>query len=188
MLGRSMANVMDEYLFVLGSEHSTRLRKLVENVAPPQGLKIGRLGADLVGTRSDYGPFRDRNVPFLFFSTGQHPDYHSPRDLPERIDYEKLRRGSVYIRDLTRRLADGEEAPSWNDKPLPPDLDEIRTVDVLVGRVLQRQDLYPLPEKKRELVRSVEQRLTKILESGKVAAADRTWLLWNARLLLVTVF
>ncbi|HEY7423927.1 MAG TPA: M20/M25/M40 family metallo-hydrolase [Gemmataceae bacterium] len=188
MLGRSMANVMDEYVFVLGSEHSTRLRRLVETVAPPQGLKVGRLGADLVGTRSDYGPFRDRDVPFLFFSTGQHPDYHSPRDLPERIDYEKLRRGSVYIRDLTRRLADDDEAPSWNDKPLPPDLDEIRTVAVLVGRVLKRQDLYPLPEKKRELVQSVQQRLTKILDSGKVAATDRTWLLWNARLLLVTVF
>ncbi|HEY7424675.1 MAG TPA: M20/M25/M40 family metallo-hydrolase, partial [Gemmataceae bacterium] len=188
MLGRSMANVMDEYLFVLGSERSTQLRKLVETVAPPHGLKIGRLGADLVGTRSDYGPFRDRNVPFLFFSTGQHPDYHSPRDLPERIDYEKLRRGSAYIRDVTRRLADDDEAPSWNDKPLPPDLDEIGTVAVLVDRVLKRPDVYPLPDKKRDMVRSVQQRLTKILESGKVVAADRTWLLWNARLLLATVF
>ena len=85
-------------------------------------------------------------------------------------------------------MADDDEAPSWNDKPLAPDLDEIHTVAVLVGRVLQRQDLYPLPEKKRDLVQSVQQRLTKILESGKVVAADRTWLLWNARLLLVTVF
>ena len=188
MLGRSMANVMDEYLFVLGSEHSTHLRRLIEKVAPPEGLKIGWLGADLVGTRSDYGPFRDRQVPFLFFSTGQHPDYHSPRDLPERIDYKKLQRGSVYIRDLMLRLADDDETPSWNDKPLPPDLEEIRTVAILVARVLKRQDLYPLPEKKREMVQSVQTRLAKILKSGKVAAEDRTWLLWNARLLLVTVF
>jgi hypothetical protein len=188
MLGRSMANVMDEYVFVLGSERSTHLRHLVETVAPPEGLKAGRLGADLVGTRSDYGPFRDRDVPFLFFSTGQHPDYHSPSDRPERIDYAKLRRISVYIRDLTRRLADDDEAPTWNAKPLPPDLDEIRTVAVLVGRVLQRQDVYPLSEKKREMVQGVQKRLTKILDSGKVAAEDRSWLLWNARLLLVTVF
>src|SRR2546430_5567388 len=47
---------------------------------------IGRLGADLVGTRSDYGPFRDRKVPFLFFTTGTHPDYHRATDLPDRID------------------------------------------------------------------------------------------------------
>jgi hypothetical protein len=188
MLGRSMANVMDEYVFVLGSERSTHLRQLVEKVAPPSGLTIGRLGADLVGTRSDYGPFRDRNVPFLFFSTGQHPDYHSPSDLPERIDYKKLQRISLYIRDLTQRLANDEAAPSWNDKPLPPDLDEIRTVNVLVNRVLKRQDLYPLPEKKREMVQSVQKRLAKILSQGRVASEDRIWLLWNARLLLVTVF
>ncbi len=188
MLGRSMANVMDEYVFVLGSERSTQLRQLVEKVAPPKGLTIGRLGADLVGTRSDYGPFRDRDVPFLFFSTGQHPDYHSPRDLPERIDYAKLQRISVYIRDLTRRLANDDKAPTWNNKPLPPDLDEIQTVAVLVGRVLKRQDLYPLAEKKREMVQSVANRLATILQHGKVSASDRTWLLWNARLLLVTVF
>lgn len=188
MLGRSMANVMDEYVFVMGSERSTRLRQLVENTTPPRGLKIGRLGADLVGTRSDYGPFRDRDVPFLFFSTGQHRDYHSPSDLPERIDYPKLQRISVYIRDLVKRLANEDAAPSWNEKPLPPDLEEIRTVAVLINRVLKRQDLYPLPDKKRELVQGVQQRLSKILAKGEVAAEDRNWLLWNARLLLITVF
>ena len=127
-------------------------------------------------------------MPFLFFSTGQHPDYHSPSDLPERVDYNKLQRISVYIRDLMKRLANDDAAPSWNEKALPPDLEEIRTVAVLVNRVLRRQDVYPLPEKKREMVRSVQQRLSKIIEKGKVAAADRSWLLWNARLLLITVF
>lgn len=188
MLGRSMANVMDEYVFVMGSERSTRLRHLVEKTKPPTGLKIGRLGADLVGTRSDYGPFRDRNVPFLFFSTGQHPDYHSPSDLPERVDYRKLQHISVYIRDIVKRLADDDEAPSWNDKPLPPDLDEIRTVAVLLNRVLNRHDAYPLTDKKRERVEGVHERLNKILDNGKVVDADRSWLLWNARLLLLTVF
>jgi hypothetical protein len=188
MLGRSMANVMDEYVFVLGSERSTQLRRLIEKTPPPKGLILGRLGADLIGTRSDYGPFRDRQVPFLFFSTGQHPDYHSPSDVPERIDYDKLQRISVYIRDVTKRLANDDAAPAWNDKPLPPDLDEIRTVAALVNRVLKRQDLYPLPEKKRQLVQGVQKRLDTILEKGKVAAEDRTWLMWNARLLLITVF
>lgn len=188
MLGRSMANVMDEYVFVLGSERSTRLRQLVESVKPPTGLKVGRLGADLIGTRSDYGPFRDRHVPFLFISTGQHADYHSPDDLPDRVDYKKLQRNSIYLRDLTRRLADDKEAPAWNDKPLPPDIDEIRTIAVLVQRVLKRPDLYPLPQKKRALVKGVQDRCTAILARGRISGEDRTWLLWNARLLLLTVF
>jgi hypothetical protein len=188
MLGRSMANVMDEYVFVLGSEHSARLRRLVEEVKPSEGLCVGRLGADLIGTRSDYGPFRDRKVPFLFFSTGQHPDYHKPTDLPERIDYEKLRRNCEYIRALTGRLADDDQAPHWEDKELPPDLDEMRTVMVLVRRVLGHPELYPLTAKKREMVQAVEKRLAGILERGRVLADDRTWLLWSARLLLATVF
>src|SRR6516225_5836656 len=37
MLGRSMANVMDEYVFVLGSERSTHLRQLIEKTPPPPG-------------------------------------------------------------------------------------------------------------------------------------------------------
>src|SRR5262245_64816694 len=99
MIGRSMANVMDEYVFCLGSESAPRLRQLVEEVKPGGGLKVGRLGADLVGTRSDYGPFRDRRVPFLFFSTGQHPDYHRPSDLPEKLNYQQLRTISLWIRE-----------------------------------------------------------------------------------------
>ncbi len=188
MLGRSMANVMDEYVFVLGSEHSPRLRKLVEEVPPPPGLKVGRLQADLIGTRSDYGPFRDARVPFLFFSTGQHPDYHQCTDRPERIHYEKLQRNCLLIRDLTSRLANDDEAPAWDDKGLPPDMDEMRTILVLVKRVLGRPDLYPLSGKRREVVEGVEKRLLTILDRGKVLAEDRTWLMWSGRLLLATVF
>src|SRR5262249_32026784 len=127
MLGRSMLNVMDEYVFVLGSESSAQLRTLVNTVQPDKGLKIGRLGTDLIGTRSDYGPFRDKRTPFLFFSTGTHPDYHQPTDLPERLDYDKMRRISLWISDLTWHLASEHEAPTWATKGLPPDLEEVRT-------------------------------------------------------------
>src|SRR5207253_4281039 len=127
MLGRSMGDVMDEYVFVLGSEWSPRLRQVVTEIKPEAELKVGRVGADMIGTRSDYGPFRDRKVPFLFFSTGQHPDYHTSRDTPDRIDYEKLRRISNWVFDLTAKLADAEKPPVWEKDGLPPDLGEIQT-------------------------------------------------------------
>jgi hypothetical protein len=188
MIGRSMANVMDEYVFVLGSERAPRLRTLLEEVKPPAGLKVGRLGADLVGTRSDYGPFRDRTVPFLFFSTGQHPDYHKSSDLPEKIDYDKLRRICLLISDLTARLVNDDEAPKWDEKGLPPDLDEARTVLTLVQRVLSKPELYPLTKSQRELVGGVEERLGSIMKRGQVTGDERNWLVWMARLLLTTVF
>jgi Zn-dependent M28 family amino/carboxypeptidase len=40
--------------------------------------------------RSDHVPYARLGVPALFFSTNLHPDYHTPRDKPENIDYPKL--------------------------------------------------------------------------------------------------
>lgn len=188
MLGRSMANVMDEYVFALGSETSPQLRKLLCEVEPPRGLKVGRLGADLVGTRSDYGPFRDRCVPFLFFSTGQHPDYHRPTDTPEKIDYAKLRRITIWISRLLDRLARDDEPPTWEAKGLPGDLEEARIVYLLLQRVLTRQEAYPLTASERELMGGVAKRLNDILDRGRITSEERKWLVWTARLLLVTVF
>ncbi len=187
MLGRSMANLMDEYVFALGSESSPHLRKLVQDVPTEKGLKVGRVGADLIGTRSDYGPFRDRRIPFLFFSTGQHPDYHQPTDLPERIDYVRLARISRWIADLTWRLANDAVTPAWEDKAAP-DLEEVRTVRTLVSRVLENPKAYPLTEKQRALVQGVEKRLADILRRGEFTPAERTWLVWTARLMMTQVF
>ena len=47
--------------------------------------------------RSDHVPYAERGVPSLFFSTNLHPDYHTPRDEPERIDYPKLTRMTKWM-------------------------------------------------------------------------------------------
>lgn len=188
MLGRSMGNVMDEYVFALGTENSVEIRKLLEDNPPKEGLKVGRVGADVIGTRSDYGPFRDRKVPFLFVSTGVHPDYHTTRDTPDRIDFEKLRKISNWIFDLTTKLADGDNAPRWLKDGLPPDIDEIRTIHVLLSRVLKKPETFELTEKQAALVKTTCAKLSDILERGKVTATERATLLWTARLLMATLF
>src|SRR5262249_53348428 len=148
-----------------GSESAPRLRQLVQEVKPGGGLTVGRMSADLVGTRSDYGPFRDRRVPFLFFSTGQHPDYHRTSDLPEKLDYQKLRHISLWISDLTFRLADDAEAPTWAEVPARLDMDEVRTLQTLLARVLDKK-IYPLTESQRDTVKSVRERLDAIEKRG----------------------
>lgn len=188
MLGRSMANLMDEVVFVMGSETAPELRRVVDEVPTEEGLKLGRLGADLVGTRSDYGPFRDRRVPFLFLSTGQHPDYHRVTDLPDRIDYEKLRRICLWIVGVLNRLGNDTPTPTWAEDQGTPDLEEARTVYLLVSRVLEHPDVYPLKESQKESVRNVRDKLRGILDRGRMTTEERTWLVWTARLLLVTVF
>jgi Zn-dependent M28 family amino/carboxypeptidase len=192
LIGRSMGNVLDEYVYVLGSESSPALRRLVNDVKPENGLLVGRLGADLLGptrfiARSDYGAFRDRQVPFLFFTTGMHPDYHQPTDLPDRIDYAKLARVSRWIRDLTRRLADEPTAPAW--APLVgTDIDEARAVLVLLDRTLDRPEKIRLSAEQRTGVEAARSRLAGIVSRGSVTPADRAWLVSTARQLLTTVY
>ncbi len=187
LLGRAMAGVMDEYVFVLGSESSPALRKLLADVPPEDGLKVGRLGADLVGTRSDYGPFRDRKVPFLFLTTGTHADYHRPTDLPDKIDYPKLTRISRWAAALTTRLADDPAGAPWQPTDAT-DLEEAKTTQMLLGRVLERPTAIPMSEAQRESVRKAHDRLTAIVGRGKVTPEERTWLVWTARALMLSVF
>jgi hypothetical protein len=40
--------------------------------------------------RSDHLPYARANIPAVMFSTLLHPDYHTPRDNPDRIDIPKL--------------------------------------------------------------------------------------------------
>ena len=188
MIGRSMGNVMDEFVFALGSESSKELRKLVEDMPPKDGLKVGRVGADMIGTRSDYGPFRDRKIPYLFFSTGQHPDYHTPRDTPQRVDFPKLCRISNWIFDLTAKLADAETAPLWEKDGLPPDLDEVKTIRLLLSRVLEKPAIFSMSDNHRKLVQSTCEKLDAIVKRGIYTIAERTTLLLTARILMASVF
>jgi hypothetical protein len=47
--------------------------------------------------RSDHLPYARANVPALMYSTNLHPDYHTPRDNPENIDFPKLTRMTQWM-------------------------------------------------------------------------------------------
>jgi hypothetical protein len=47
--------------------------------------------------RSDHVPYARLNIPALFFSSNLHPEYHTPRDEPETINYPKLTRMAQWM-------------------------------------------------------------------------------------------
>jgi hypothetical protein len=47
--------------------------------------------------RSDHVPYARLNVPSVEYSTNLHPDYHTPRDKPENINYPKLTRMTQWM-------------------------------------------------------------------------------------------
>jgi Zn-dependent M28 family amino/carboxypeptidase len=193
MIGRTLGDLPMKTIFVLGGEHAEGLKKIVNSVDVPAEIEVAHLGIDLIGTRSDYGPFWSEKVPFLFFSGGEHPDYHTPRDTADRIDYERAACVSNLIAGVCRRVADAETPPAWTDAPTH-ELDEVRTLHRITELVLKTDDAAEkagkprLTQLQRFTVTNVHSRTAQIIERGEFKPEDRPWLIRSAQVLLLTVF
>lgn len=62
--------------------------------------------------RSDHWPFLQKGVAAVWFHTGLHPDYHTPLDDPERIEYEKMTRIVRLVHQASWDVANGDLRPS----------------------------------------------------------------------------
>ena len=62
--------------------------------------------------RSDQWPFLARGVPALFVHTGLHPDYHTDRDVAEKLNYEKMTRIVQLAYQLSWDLANAPNRPA----------------------------------------------------------------------------
>lgn len=65
--------------------------------------------------RSDHLNFLKQDIPAIFFTTGDHPDYHKPSDQVELIDGEKITRVARLVFYLGEALASGRDTPAWVD-------------------------------------------------------------------------
>jgi hypothetical protein len=193
MIGRTLGDLPMKTIFVLGAERGEGLRTMVNNVSLPPDLEVAHLGIDIVGTRSDYGPFQSESVPFLFFSGGEHPDYHTPRDTADRVDYNRVAHVSNLIDNVCRSAAQSDSPPAWIDQPRH-ELDEIRALHGITELLLktdnegQDSGRPRLTQVQRFTVTNMHHRTAQILERGQVEAADRPGIVRMAQLLLLAVF
>lgn len=188
MISRSLGGVCGSYVFVMGSEHIPAVRPWIAEAARDRPLNVGLLGADLLLlNRSDYGPFRSNKVPFLFFSTGENPRYHSREDTPETLDYGKLTEISRVMHSVTARAADAASPPSWNDAPEHPLEEAVAIRDVLTRLRANREALGINPAQV-YLIDGVVKTLDGVIERGRITPAERASMLQSARIILLTVF
>jgi hypothetical protein len=61
--------------------------------------------------RSDHLPYARANIPAIMFSTLLHPDYHTPRDEPSRIDYAKLTKMTQWMYATAWIVANAPQRP-----------------------------------------------------------------------------
>ena len=62
--------------------------------------------------RSDHWPFLQNDVPAVWFHNGLHPDYHTPNDTPDRIEYEKMTRIVRLVHQASWNVANADGRPS----------------------------------------------------------------------------
>ena len=185
MIGRALAGVCENHVFVLGTENAPGLRPWIDQAARDRPLTVGLLGSDvLILNRSDYGPFRSRQIPYLFFSTGENPRYHSPDDRPETLDYAKLAAISQMIHGVTRTAADAPSVPRWStlpDHPLAEAVTDARRDSQADGEPENprawHRELY--------LMNTTLRSLDGIIARGAMTAAERATVIQAARIVLL---
>jgi hypothetical protein len=183
-MGRSLGDLAPGTLFLMGSEHSEVLADLVAGAPEPEGGAKAVLGIDFqppLGS-SDYEPFREREVPFVFVSTGSCAHWHDPGDTPDRLDYAGMAVRTRWMEAFVRRLLEAER-PVWREPPAP-ELGEIRTVLRLVGAARERLDATPgVPAFLATALRGYATYLEGIVERGAVTPRERTSVRTTAHML-----
>jgi len=84
MVGRNSIDT----LFMVGESRSPDLAAINEEENESIGFTLISDDKEIGG--SDHMSFYQKNIPFLFYFSGLHPDYHTVRDNPETINTEKL--------------------------------------------------------------------------------------------------
>jgi Zn-dependent M28 family amino/carboxypeptidase len=63
---------------------------------------------------SDHSAFILKGIPFLYFYSGKHEDYHRLSDSADKIDYEKLARISRMMFYVGLEVANANKRPQWD--------------------------------------------------------------------------
>lgn len=121
--------VRDE-IYVIGSKMmSTELGELSERVNSGYlNLKLNYKYDDPNDPnqfffRSDHFHYAQKGIPIIFYTDGEHEDYHRPSDSADRIDYEQMMRITRTIFMTASELANTTTRPRV-DKKLPAELSE----------------------------------------------------------------
>ncbi len=117
MVGR---DPLPDTLIGIGQEYTTIEGTLQAVLAqrPELGLTVilDPKPEEMYFFRSDQLPFIQRGIPAVFFTTGEHDEYHQPSDEPELIDADKAARVTRLAFYLAHVIANDAAAPEWTEE------------------------------------------------------------------------
>ncbi len=187
MLGGALADVCRDDLFALGSENAPGLLGWLETAAKGEPFSLGTFGADmLLIDRSDYGPFRSRSIPFLFFTTGESRRYHRQTDTPASLNYNKLASATRIIERVLRESLDAESVPEWSKAP-ERSLSEARSIKRVLSTLLDHREELGLKPGQAAMLSQTIATADAAIARGTISAQERATLVRAARVILFTI-
>lgn len=185
MIGRSLSGICRDWVFVMGTERLPESRPWLQAASLGKKVKPGLLGTDLVGVRSDYGPFMSRKIPFLFFSTGECREYHTADDRPETLDYAKLHQVSEMICQTVKTAADGPSIGGWSETPASTP-EEMKVLAAVLEEMKSPASGLKLGGYHLNLIEKTLGQIRQILSQKVISDADRKAVIRAAQILMFT--
>jgi len=105
LLGRDFLDVVEDSLFVVGTEPYPQLQARILQAGKDANVKMLPVGTDLVGPRGDHTVFETMGMPVLFFTCGLYKDYHKPTDTAEKLNYTRMKNSAKVIAQTVEVLA-----------------------------------------------------------------------------------
>jgi Tol biopolymer transport system component len=118
-LNMDMVGRLQERLVLQGIGSSPAWQSLVERANVPLGLNISLQNDSYLPT--DASVFFLHGVPILSAFTGNHGEYHTPRDTPEKLNYEGISRIGQLMSLVCRQLISMDQAPRYAAQERPKD-------------------------------------------------------------------
>jgi len=97
---------------LVGDGFATEIGPIAEAAATQAALDFS-LGGDSYAGNSDHHPFYRADVPFMFFFTGLHDDYHQLSDHADKLAYEQMEKIALAAFALVTPVAAGEVTPKF---------------------------------------------------------------------------
>jgi Zn-dependent M28 family amino/carboxypeptidase len=86
-----------DQLAIVGKYQYPHLYKIVDDINKNTVNFEINFNLGTVIRNSDHFPFMRKNIPSLFFNSGEHDDLHTPRDTPGLIDVEKTEKAAQLV-------------------------------------------------------------------------------------------
>jgi Tol biopolymer transport system component len=115
-LNMDMVGRLRKSLIVQGLSSSSIWRSEIERANAAIGLPITLQDDSYLPT--DATSFYMRGVPILAAFTGAHSEYHTPRDTPEKLNYDGVAKVAHFIASVATDLAKRDSSPDYVQQPV----------------------------------------------------------------------